>query len=119
LLSPAVPLLRQSEGTNQMKSYLIALALVAGVTSAANTAVAQGRYYGGPSRPSIARNLEARYYAPPAARYDNRGSAARQYSYYQGNRYNYRSPYRGSRTMFFDRPGMGGAALGFSLELGP
>lgn len=90
-----------------MRRCLIALAIVAGMTIAANSARAQGRYYGGPARPSIAKNLQARYYAPPAARYDNRGTAASQYSYYQGNRLNYRSPYRGSRAMYFDRAGKG------------
>jgi len=102
-----------------MKSCFMALAIMAGMTFAANTAVAQGRYSSAPLRPSMARNLEARYYAPPAARYDNLGPAARPYSYYQGNRYNYRSPYRGSRAMFFDRPALGSSTAGLTIGLDP
>lgn len=102
-----------------MRNCFIALAIVAVVTLAANTAAAQGRYSSAPLRPSMARNLEARYYAPPQARFDNLGPAARPYSYYQGNRYNYRSPYRGSRAMFYDRPVVGSPTRGLMLGLDP
>lgn len=101
-----------------MKSSLVALAIVTGLTFATNTALAQGGYFGGPSRLSMAKNLEARYYAPPTARYENRGRAALRYSYYQGNRYNYQSPYRGGRAMYFDRPDSGSAIRGLSIGLG-
>lgn len=117
-----------------MRRLLIAAAVVAGMTIATSTAMAQGRYYGGPSRvgvygPGVVVQSSRQYRAP--SRYYRSGRPYYRDSRVYRSRAGYRSPsvYRGrggyrnpsvyrGRGYYQRRPGMGVQAPGFSIGIG-
>lgn len=122
-----------------MKRALIAAAVVVGMTVATSSAMAQGRYIGGPrgvyrapigvqvGRQPVYRNYRSGYYRGPSA---YRGRSLYRSPGIYGSRSFYRSPgvyggrgFYGSRSMyrgggFYGGPGFGMPARGFSLGIG-
>ncbi|MEX1041383.1 MAG: hypothetical protein WDZ51_12165 [Pirellulaceae bacterium] len=115
-----------------MRRILIAAAVVAGMTMATSSAMAQGRYYGGtrgvyrsPVTVQVGRRPYYRSYRPSYSNY--RSGYYRSSRYYSPRYYNsrsyrgrsyYRSPsyYRGGR--YYNRSGFGIRTPGFSFGIG-
>jgi len=113
-----------------MKRALIAAAVVVGMTIATSSAMAQGRYYGGPrgfNTAPIGVQVARRSYAQPYGNfrsgYYRSSNAYRGRGYYRSpNVYRSRSYYRspgiyGGRS-YYNRGGYGFPTRGFSLGIG-
>jgi len=105
-----------------MKRMLIAAAVVAGMTIATSSAMAQGRYYGGPRgvyRAPVAVQVGRRpYYRGVQPQFRSyRGGYYRGPNVYRNRGY-YRGPgvYRGPG--FYNRPGIGLRGPGISFGIG-